>query len=234
MAYCVNCGVELEKSIQYCPLCGVEALNPAEPYDEGLPKPYSRHVAAAQQRAQRRVLAGVVTVMLVLAGVVCLMADLVYNDTPTWSIFVLASLMLVWVAALCPLIYKLHPVTMVLLDVCALLLFLYLVNLADTTREWYFEIAIPLVLLYGILGLIDVAAFRGRLLQGWEKYGLTIMSVGTAMLGLEAVLDQFNDLVVQLGWSWFVALPAFALGVIFFLAERRRKLKDAIHKRLRL
>ena len=234
MAYCVNCGVELEKSISHCPLCGIEARNPATPYDAGLPKPYSRHIAAAQQRAQRRVFAGVGTVTMLLAGVICLMADLVYNDHPTWSIFVLASLMLLWVTLLLPLLYKLHPAAVVLTDVCALLLFLYLVNLADTTREWYFEIAIPLVMLFGALGLIDVVAFRGKFLQGWEKYGLTVMSFGIAMLGLEAVLDQFNNLGVQLGWSWFVALPTFALGVILFLAERRRKLKDAIYKRLRL
>ena len=28
MSYCVNCGVELEKSEKACPLCGIEVKNP--------------------------------------------------------------------------------------------------------------------------------------------------------------------------------------------------------------
>lgn len=33
MSYCVNCGVELGKAEQRCPLCGTEVVNPKEPYD---------------------------------------------------------------------------------------------------------------------------------------------------------------------------------------------------------
>ncbi|MDL2235360.1 DUF6320 domain-containing protein [Christensenellaceae bacterium OttesenSCG-928-L17] len=234
MAYCVNCGVELEKSIQNCPLCGVEVNNPKEPYNEAVPKPYSRHVAGVQQRAQRRVIAAILSVALVLAAAICVMANLVYDDQPTWSLYVLASMMLVWVTLLLPLLKRMHPVALVMLDVCALLVFLYLVNMADTSREWYFELAIPLVLLFGTLGLLNVGAFRSKHFRGWEPFGIAIMSGGVAMLGLEAVLDSFNDMQIQLGWSWFVALPALAVGVVFFIAERRRRLKEAIYKRLRL
>ena len=31
MSYCVNCGVELARCEKKCPLCGVEAVNPASP-----------------------------------------------------------------------------------------------------------------------------------------------------------------------------------------------------------
>ena len=34
MSYCVNCGVELEKSEKRCPLCGVEGINPAQPPED--------------------------------------------------------------------------------------------------------------------------------------------------------------------------------------------------------
>jgi uncharacterized membrane protein YvbJ len=30
MSYCVNCGVELERSLKACPLCGVPVINPLE------------------------------------------------------------------------------------------------------------------------------------------------------------------------------------------------------------
>ena len=38
MSYCVNCGVELEKSEKKCPLCGVEVINPAQPPEDKEPR----------------------------------------------------------------------------------------------------------------------------------------------------------------------------------------------------
>ncbi|MDL2258647.1 DUF6320 domain-containing protein [Eubacteriales bacterium OttesenSCG-928-K08] len=234
MAYCVNCGVELEKSLKQCPLCGVEAINPREPYDALAPRPYSAHIDSLQRRAGRRLVGWIVTVLMILGGVICVMANLVYNETLTWSIYVLASLMLVWVLIMLPLLYRLHPVVAVLLDIGAMMLFLYLFNLADTSTDWYFDLAVPMVLICGVLALIDVAAFLSPKIVGWQQYGIVLMSLGIAMMGLEALLDLFNDMEVHLGWSWFTVLPTFALGLVFFILERRRELKDAIYKRLRL
>ena len=235
MAYCVNCGVEIEKSIQYCPLCGVEIINPKEPYDHTLPKPYSAHVVRAQINTARRYTAWVFTVLLLLAGVVCVMADLVYNNALTWSVYVASSLMLVWVILLLPFIYTgLHPAAAILLDVSALLLFLYLINGADQSRDWYARLAMPQVLVFGVLGLMNVTAFKSRRIRGWQQYGIVSMSAGVSMMALEALLDLFNNMQVELTWSWFVIVPAFALGLIFFIIERKRVIKEEILKRLRI
>ena len=37
MSYCVNCGVELQKSEPRCPLCGTEVINPNEIAEEERP-----------------------------------------------------------------------------------------------------------------------------------------------------------------------------------------------------
>ncbi len=44
MSYCVNCGVELDRSEKACPLCGVEVLNPRQPYDDQAPRPYPKRL----------------------------------------------------------------------------------------------------------------------------------------------------------------------------------------------
>ena len=46
MSYCVNCGVELEKSEKKCPLCGVEVINPAQPPEDKEPRqrPYPNRI----------------------------------------------------------------------------------------------------------------------------------------------------------------------------------------------
>lgn len=235
MAYCVNCGVELEKSQAYCPLCAVEVQNPKEPYDPTLAKPYSRHIVRVQKRLERRYMAWIITVLILLAGVVCVMADLVYTGAMTWSLYVVSSLLMAWVLVLLPLLFTgLHPVVCVLLDVCALLAFLYVINIADTSSDWYLTLAMPQVLFYGLLALVDVLLWRSKWLHGWQRIGVVIASGGVAMMGLEILLDLFNDMHIELDWSWFVIIPAFAVGLILFLLERKREVKEEILKRLRI
>lgn len=235
MSYCVNCGVELEKSMQFCPLCGTEVLNPREPFDSTLPKPYSSHLERAQVDTARRYTAWIVTVVMVLAAVVCVMADLVYSNRLTWSVYVVSSLMLAFVIVMLPLLYPgLNPAAAVLLDVCALLLFLYLMNMADRSGDWYYTLAMPQVLIVGVLALIDVVAFRSRHIHGLQRYGIISMSIGVSMVGLEVLLDLYNDMRLELTWSWFVIIPMFALGLILFLIERKREVKDELIRRMRV
>ena len=33
MSYCVNCGVELDKTCSVCPLCNTKVINPNQPVD---------------------------------------------------------------------------------------------------------------------------------------------------------------------------------------------------------
>ena len=40
MSYCVNCGVELDKTCSVCPLCNTKVINPNQPVDTVSPKPY--------------------------------------------------------------------------------------------------------------------------------------------------------------------------------------------------
>lgn len=235
MSYCVNCGVELEKSQKVCPLCGAEVVNPREPCDPLLPRPYSDHIARVHAAVERRYAAIILTVVLTLAAVICVMANLVYEDSFTWSVYVVASLALLWALVPFPMLFpSLHPAVIVTLDVCALLLFLNLINSQTGGRDWYTRLAMPQVLLYGVLALIVVLLWRSKHIYGWQRYGIAVMAAGTGLLGLEALLDLYNSMQVQLQWSWFAAIPAYALGLILFLLERQREVKDAIMRRLRV
>lgn len=235
MAYCVNCGVELEKSLKSCPLCGVEAVNPKEPFDPSVPRPYSARIATIQEQVERRYTAIIISVVLALAAVICVMANLVYEDSFTWSVYVVSGIAMLWVLAVVPFLHpRLHPVVIVALDVCALLLFLNIINQQDPTSDWYTLLAMPQVLLYGFLALVVVLLWRTSFVRGWQRIGVAIMAAGAGVMGLECLLDLYNGMRVQPQWSWFVIIPAFALGLILFLIERKREVKEEIMKRLRV
>lgn len=235
MSYCVNCGVELERSEQQCPLCGVEVINPKEPADQAARRPYSNKVAIIQSRVERRYAAFICTLFMALAVCVCLMADLVYAGGITWSGIVICSLVLLWVLVVLPFCYPmLHPALLISMDVCALLLFLFVVNMLDHSADWYQTLALPVAITLGVLALFDTLAWRSPKVKGWQRYGVVSASVGVLVMVLEALLDHFNEMAVSLEWSWFVSIPMLALTVLFFLLERKREVKEAIMKRLRV
>ncbi len=237
MSYCVNCGVALEKSQEQCPLCGLEVQNPREPYDPSYPKPYSSRIANVQSRVERRYAAIIVSVLLLLACCVCVMADLVYagEDGLTWSVYPVGALLLLWVLILFPMCFAgVHPAAYVMLDACALLLYLYAINEMHPEVDWFLSLAVPQVLLYGLLGLIDVLLWRTSRIRGLEKPGVVVASLGVALMGLEIMLDLFNDMEIHLDWSWFVIIPCMAIALILFIIERKQGIKDEIFRRLRV
>lgn len=234
MAYCVNCGVELEKSLKNCPLCSTEVINPKESYDERAVRPYSSHIVGAQVRLERKFVAIVITVFMLLAAVVCVMANLVYQDGVTWSGIVVGSITLAWVLIVFPFVYPgLNPVIYALLDVMVLFAFLYIVNLLDPGKDWYLALAMPEVLMAGVVALIDIVIIKSKRTRGFQSIGLVIMSLGALMMGLEALLDIYNDMKLLLQWSWFIIIPAFAVGLLCFMVEKKRELKEEIIRRLR-
>ena len=67
MSYCVNCGVELEKSEKKCPLCGVEVINPKEPPQDKEPRqrPYPNRIEELSVNINKQFAAALLSVFMV-------------------------------------------------------------------------------------------------------------------------------------------------------------------------
>ena len=88
MSYCVNCGVELEKSEKNCPLCGVEVINPARPYDDKAVRPYPKRLDPINARINRQFIASVLSICMAFPAVLCLAINLSLNGSLSWSLYV--------------------------------------------------------------------------------------------------------------------------------------------------
>mgnify|MGYP000567988434 CR=1 FL=1 len=85
MSYCVNCGVELDDSAKKCALCGAPVLNPYldEP-EEALPPPYPDRLALPEG-TNRRYIAFLVSMVLLIPNLICGVANLLILDSGVWS-----------------------------------------------------------------------------------------------------------------------------------------------------
>ena len=125
MSYCVNCGVELDKTCEVCPLCNTKVVNPKQPPDTTAPKPFPSLEGHAEpvDRADITIL---MTVMLATTAVVCGLLNLFFFQYGSWSLYVIGICVVLWIFFL-PLFFsaKLNPYVSLLLDGMSIACLLY-------------------------------------------------------------------------------------------------------------
>lgn len=234
MSYCVHCGVELDKSLEACPLCGTVVMDPASPENSRVKPAYSPRVDYIMRRVERRYIALVISVVMMLAIGVCLVADALYSPSVDWSWFVMFSLMLAWVLFVVPIAMRLPAEIYVLFDTVAAAAFLYAVSLVTDGAQWYTQLALPLTLLLSFIVIVNVELFKHRMFRALEQWGCAWISVGAGIVGVEMVLDLNMHGAVELQWSYFVLAPCLAIGIILFILSHRSRLKDEVARRLHI
>ena len=137
MSYCVNCGVELEKSEKKCPLCGVEVINPAQPPEDKEPRqrPYPNRIEELSMNINKQFAAALLSVFMVFAAAICCVCNIIIDKSITWSQYVIGAIFFTWVVVTVPLIFKRAVlIKSLVLDIAALLLFLFMVSRLDGSR----------------------------------------------------------------------------------------------------
>lgn len=128
MAYCVKCGVELDRQLDSCPLCGTPVYLPAEP-DENIQKPYPDRLQRGRPRhvnlVPSKAFVYLMTFILIIPLIVCLMIDIRRNSTISWSFYPATSLILIWILMAYPSLMKRYSFIKVLtIDIYSIVFFL--------------------------------------------------------------------------------------------------------------
>ncbi len=130
--YCMNCGVRLGEGESRCPLCGLRAYHPELPKQSGDSLYPKQWVAPEPERTSMRFL---LTVIGLVAGVVCLLVDLGLWGRVTWSGYVLGGLAVAYALLALPLWFRRpNPVLLLPVDFVAVGLYLLYINLKNRGR----------------------------------------------------------------------------------------------------
>lgn len=150
MSYCVNCGVELDRSAKKCALCSTRVVNPNESPKKAqeAPTPFSE-MPFIPARVKRRFVAYIVTVVMLIPNIVCTLVNAVFFREGFWSFYLSATSFLIWVVFVFPFYTKkLRPYLMWAFDtlsVCAYVFFFFAMG-HDQGKEWYTTTALPIIL----------------------------------------------------------------------------------------
>jgi len=152
-----------------------------------------------------------------------------------WSVYPVASLLLVWVYFLLGFLFgKRHPFFLVVIAYISTGLYLYLIEQA-TKSMWFFELALPILTLIFVLTLVTVVLARFRVFSGIGIIGLVFCSISIFCIGTEFTVNRFvygNGFT--LFWSLIVSGVLLPAAVFLFLVQRNEDLRVYLEKKFHL
>ncbi len=233
MSYCVHCGVELAASEQDCPLCGTLVQDPVCAWQKPEQMPYPETVEIQAAHIDRRYARQLVAMILAVPAVIVLLIDWVDSGPFGWSLIVAGSLVLVYCWLVVPLLFKFsRPYAYVLIDVLSLCGYLLLIALLTGGLDWYIGLVLPLLLWLGLVLMGAMLAIRRREMVILYRAALVSLLCGLFLLGLEVVISLYAGVPLRFQWSFYAAIPAGVIALMFVLLQRNERLKREIKKHL--
>lgn len=233
MSYCVNCGVELDGTAAFCPLCQTPVHNPRQPADQDSPAPFpaERGEVAPASMWEAAVL---ISAMLLSVAVCCGLLNLFLRTGHIWSLYVIGAAAMLWVFLVPPLLWRKLPLAAAtLVDAAAIGLYVLLIAWELDGLEWYVRLALPAIGLLALILLFQVLLFQKRRLSTLSTMSVIIASVAAFVMGLELLGDLYFHGAWGPSWSLVVLIVAGALEIPLTVVRRvpglRREARRRFH-----
>lgn len=235
MPYCVNCGVKLSPQIKNCPLCGVEVLHPGQPVPPVFPASQPLREQIPQDTFDKHLWINLISVILVAPAAITVVIDWIFGGEISWSRYVAASLIVVWVWCVSPFLFSRNIVPLwITLDAAALLGFLYYVERISSLKSWFLGLALPITIGLTSLLLALIFLIRRNILRQLHKAAALFFAVGTFSLFLEFFIDRYVDNQYHPGWSLLIFISCTAFTLIAIVLQRRKYIVEEIKFWLRM
>lgn len=233
MSYCVNCGVELDESLKGCPLCNTPVVNPNDVL-KATAKPTSFSMEKGQVDAvKHKDLAIFLTIVLSSTALTCALLNFLVFDFSLWSFPVIGICVLIWVFAIPAVIYtKLTLYWSFFLDGIAVAAYLYVITYLTADNDWFYSIALPLVILLTLL----LEIFLFLLVHFRVSFLATALyvfaEVAIICVSIEILINNFLLRPFRLSWSAVVLTVCVIIIIALITLLSRVRLRNAVRRRL--
>lgn len=232
MSYCVNCGVELDASLEACPLCNTPVVNPKD-FAPQKPFPSFPREKGQVEEVKRKDLGILVSVMLIAISVTCGLLNLLVFDASPWSLLVIGVCLILWVLSIPAVIYtKLNPYAALLLDGLSVDFYLYMITFMTDSQDWYWKLALPVAVFVTVLLELFVLAIRKLPRSILTTTLIFFVEAATLCVGLELLIEGFLGTRLRLTWSAVVLTVCLILIVLLVTLLSRKRLRNAVRRRL--
>ncbi len=231
MSYCVHCGVELDDTAAFCPLCHTKVMNPGRMPDECAPKPFPTERGEVPPIPKGAV-AGVITAMLACVAVGCGLLNLFLKPGRAWSLYVIGATIMLWLWIVLPLLLRRIPLLLrSVINVAAIGLYVYLISVELHGWSWYIGLAVPIILWGGAVWLLLSLMLRVYRRSAISTAAILIGSVGVFLMGVEFFIDQWVAGRWDPSWSLVVLTICVCLVIPLVIIRRIPAFREEVRRR---
>lgn len=235
MSYCVNCGVELDATASFCPLCHTPVYHPNQPVDETSPKPFPTERKEVPPVSKLQV-AILISTILASVAACCGVLNYFLRTQRIWCLYVIGAALMIWIWTVPPLLHHKKDTfrLQLLADILAIAVYVSLIAVDLDGWNWYWHLALPIILLLGALFF-----FWGLTLGPGKRSTLTSITLVVGSIGVFAMgVERFLDLFFRGSWSpsWSLIVLAVCVILIIPLTVVRRvpALREEVRRRFHL
>ncbi|MDO4333191.1 MAG: DUF6320 domain-containing protein [Eubacteriales bacterium] len=232
MSYCVNCGVELEQSLERCPLCNTPVINPNEVTHTHSVPPFPKEKGQVEV-VKSRDLAILLSVSLSAASIVCGLLNLFVFQRTLWSLYVIGACVVIWVLAIPAIIYTKMPIYISLIcDGLAIGLYQYMISFNTANHDWFFKLALPITALVTVAALL-FTLFLQKVSSAFLMTALYFfVDLAFLCVGIELLIERFLEVGYHLTWSAVVLSICAVIVIALVTILSRARLRNAVRRRL--
>lgn len=234
MAYCVNCGVKLEESLEKCPLCNTPVYHPEEIIQKKAESPYPEERGTVE-KVRRTDLAVLLIVLLGSTALGCGLLNLFVYKKSLWSLYVITACAVILLFCLPVMLYRKLPiVVMTTIDGGALLLYVYMVAEVNHGMSWFKGIAVPIILIGTVLAGIFIYMKQNVSKSILFTAMLFVIGIAIFCVGINVSIIYYLEHRLAITWSAVVLVCAAIITVSLITVMRISRLREEVRRRMHL
>ncbi len=231
MSYCVNCGVELDKSAKKCALCSTPVINPNEKTEDIVSeKPFSENLQLPKS-IKKEFVAFVISVIMLIPNIVMLFLNIFFIRHGFWSIYVAASSLLLWVLFVFPFFAKKsRPYLMWAFDTVAVGCFFFTIFALHGVGAVVTQSTLSVVGLISVAVLILIIWSKSRK-HHWTANVVIFLVETTAVSFLAGLLTAyFTGNYTFFAVGIVIAVCSFVMTAFFIYCNRSKHIRNWLNK----
>lgn len=234
MSYCVNCGVELDKTCSVCPLCNTKVINPNEPVDTASPKPWPSNIGTIEQGIRKEA-AILMTVCLATTAIVCGVMNLFFLVRYHWSLYVIGACIVLWIFVL-PVFFpgKLNTHISLLLDGIGIAMYFAIISWLHPGRGWYYAVALPLIALGTVMVQIFSFCLQHPRRSILSQAVVLVAEIGISTVAIELLVRHYLMAPKALTWSAIVLICCIIIDATLITILLRSRLREEVRRRMHI
>jgi hypothetical protein len=235
MSYCNYCGVELDKTVTSCPLCGltvgekrviIHEWKSKQPVFKDQIASEIENMTAVQKRKLFWQISGIILVSGIL---VTLIINWIESKDITWSRYTLVASLSILASISFFTLLRNRPFMLVLGSFISNAALLLLLDLISSNIGWATKLGIPILISLYALILIVLWLIRISNRRGFNILAAIFIALGLFLICIEVFVSLYFNHTITLSWSIIAAVSMIPISTLLFLVHY--KLKSGIELR---